>query len=541
MSLPVPVVGVEPGPQFATDVNNSLNILDAHTHAPGSGVPITPDAMNINATVAFNNNFIVDCAGVGLAPQSVPPDLNTVYASGVDLYYVDGVGNNVRITADGGIAGTPGSISNLVPPASASYVAGTSTFVWQSNTSIAANMDFGSAILRNLSPNSTFGLTLAPPAGLSSNYTITLPSLPSVPSFLQLSNTGAMSAVLPLANGITSANIANGTITTTQISPTAGIVGTQLSSSADILLGQLNSAVLQWNKTEYTTVYFSFTLTTTHSATVGATYTNGGVTFTVFATIASATTVIMSSTGASPLTSGTLTKASGTGDASMAYSSVVETSGQSFTVPANVNQIFVLAAGGGGGGGGGANQTTGSGGGGGSMPTLYPVTVTPAQVIPVTIGGGGLAGITTAGVPTAGGAGGITRLSTTLTFPGGLGGAFGVGGVTPGVGGAWSNIFISKGGTGGAAGNNTGETGMNSLTASGGAGGTGALGFAGSGGGGAGFGAGAVGANGGNGGTGSSAANSSSAGGGGGSNRGAPTSGGAGGSGKLIIYWLGAP
>jgi len=61
-----------------------------------------------------------------------------------------------------------------------------------------------------------------------------------------------------------------------------------------------------------------FTVTSAN-ATAGATYTNNGETFTVQQTIAGATTLLCSSTGA-PAASGDLTKASGTGDATIAFS-----------------------------------------------------------------------------------------------------------------------------------------------------------------------------------------------------------------------------
>lgn len=63
---------------------------------------------------------------------------------------------------------------------------------------------------------------------------------------------------------------------------------------------------------------YTFTVTSAN-ATVGATYTNNGQTFTVLATIAAQTTLLMSGTGA-PTASGTLTKATGTGDATIAFS-----------------------------------------------------------------------------------------------------------------------------------------------------------------------------------------------------------------------------
>ena len=190
MNLPVPTVGTEPGPQYAQDVNNSLTLVDSHDHSPGSGVPITPSGININSVLSFNGNGLSNVALIGLTAQSMTPGVSTIYESGVDLYFVDALGNNIQITANGGIAGSPGSISNLTPPASAAYVAGSTKFVWQSDANIAANMDFGAAIMRNLSPNSTYALTLQPPAVLGANYSLTLPLTPSVTSIMVLDPSG---------------------------------------------------------------------------------------------------------------------------------------------------------------------------------------------------------------------------------------------------------------------------------------------------------------------------------------------------------------
>lgn len=194
MNLQIPGVGTEAGPDFALEINNSLTLVDQHDHTPGKGVQISPAGININTALAFNNNFATQLAGLTLLAQSVTPVINTVYQSGVDLYFVDGLGNNVRLTQSGGVAGTPGSITNLVFPASVNYVAGSSTFVFQSNIGIAANLDAGALLLRNLSPNSTFAITLQPPAALTNNYTLTLPTIPAVQSFMTLDNTGAIAA-----------------------------------------------------------------------------------------------------------------------------------------------------------------------------------------------------------------------------------------------------------------------------------------------------------------------------------------------------------
>lgn len=214
MNLPIPTVGQEPGPEYATDINNSLTLVDAHDHTPGSGVPITPAALDINTDLTFAQNAATNVSKIGFYPQSsTPSGANALYEKSVDLYYIDGNGNDIRITQSGGVAGTPGSIAGLVAPASATYIPGSSAFVWQSDINTAANMDMGSLILRNLSPNSTFALTLEPPAALSTNYTLTLPQLPSVDSFMQISPAGLMTNTIPIALGIDTANIAAGAIT----------------------------------------------------------------------------------------------------------------------------------------------------------------------------------------------------------------------------------------------------------------------------------------------------------------------------------------
>lgn len=383
MNLPVPVVGNEPGPNYAFDVNSCLALIDAHDHSPGKGVQITPSGLNINAALSLQGNFLINAAGVTLNAQSVTPSLNTIYESGVDLFFVDGNNNNIRLTQNGGIAGTSGSIANLTPPASAAYVSGLSTFVWQSNTGIAANMDFGSATLRNLSPNSTFGLTLSPPSGLSSNYTIALPVLPAVQSFMTIDNAGNEAAPIAFNAGITSSNIAAATILGSNIAPLT-ITGSNI-AAATITLDKLANTVLEWNTT----------------------------------------TIVASGT---------------------------------FTVPTNVNKLYVIGVGGGGGAGGVATSVGQTGGaGGGSTPMPYWITVSPGDVLTATIGAGGIG--SNPGGSVAGGTGGDTTLAYAtgaLLFKGGGGGA----GNAAGTGG---NTFYAPvyGPSTQSGGNSTGSGGQN--------------------------------------------------------------------------------
>ena len=196
MNLTIPSVGVTVGPVYANQINATLSIIDQHDHSAANGVPITPNGLNINADLPFSENNITGLRSARFlsqsSPLSLPTDLSCLYVSGVDVWYNDGNGNQIQITANGGIAGTPGSISNLVAPASAAYVSGSQTFVWQSAANTSANMDFGSAIFRNVVSGS-FGLTVSPPT-LTGDYTITLPFLPTEQNIMTLDNSGNISA-----------------------------------------------------------------------------------------------------------------------------------------------------------------------------------------------------------------------------------------------------------------------------------------------------------------------------------------------------------
>lgn len=254
MNMPVPIPGVTPGPDWATDISASLSIVDSHDHSPGKGVQITPAGINISSDLTCNSNNLTSIRSSKYTSQASPlstgADLNETYVSGVDLYYNDGSGNQIRLTQGGSIVGTAGSISGLPSgTASASYATG--TFVFQSATSTPANVDGGSFIFRNTLASSK-GVTVSPANALGSNYSLTLPLLPSVQSIMTLDAAGIIGAPYTVdgtsisiisniigvaANGIATTNIVNQAVTQNKLAPrstgsTVGMGGFATSSGS---------------------------------------------------------------------------------------------------------------------------------------------------------------------------------------------------------------------------------------------------------------------------------------------------------------------
>lgn len=98
------------------------------------------------------------------------------------------------------------------------------------------------------------------------------------------------------------------------------------------------------------------------------------------------------------------------------------TSSSTWTAPAGVTRVWVLAHGGGGGGSGGRNATYDiSNPGFGTVPILRETTVTPNTTYTITIGQGGTGGAARTSATQNGGAGGNTTFGGLLTFTGAVG------------------------------------------------------------------------------------------------------------------------
>lgn len=196
MGMPIPTVSVDPGPDWANNVNASLGIVDQHNHGPGQGVLISPSGLNINADLAFNGNNAISLRSTRFNSQGAvlagASDLDCLYVVGADLFYNDGNGNNVRITQSGSVTGSTGTITGL-PSGTASAAYAASTFTFQSATSTPATINSGPLVI-GLVVASSKTVTLTPPIGIANDYTLTLPlAVPSTNATLVSDTSGNLS------------------------------------------------------------------------------------------------------------------------------------------------------------------------------------------------------------------------------------------------------------------------------------------------------------------------------------------------------------
>lgn len=187
------------------------------------------------------------------------------------------------------------------------------------------------------------------------------------------------------------------------------------------------------------------------NATVGATYTNNGHTYTVLGTVA-AGTQLFTSQALAPTASGTLTKATGTGDATITFSANIALATY---VPTNANILYLRVRGVGAGAGGAGNGVGSVGGSGGAgSPTVFgPNLITSGFTNSGSSSlGSGPLGIL---IPPASGGSSFSVQATSLNLPGGMGAAtaLGTGGNSPPGTNGQTAPANSGGGGGGAASN----------------------------------------------------------------------------------------
>lgn len=228
MGLTLPVVGSTIGPTWAYELNAALEDIDAHDHTSNSGKRITPAAINIDDDLSFAGYSVEDISRVGLAGVGATHSIAlSIYSVGGDLYYNNSSGTPVKITDGPSVAGSSGSISNLVSPASVYYDSATYNFEFKQNSTTRASLDAGAVLLRANSSSTGNAIRLIAPSAASA-YTLTLPTgVAASPSTSLLSINGSGNLLIW--------NLDNSTIeqasTTVRIKD-AGVVAAKIAADA---------------------------------------------------------------------------------------------------------------------------------------------------------------------------------------------------------------------------------------------------------------------------------------------------------------------
>jgi len=117
MSLELPTVTVTLGPEWATQLNTALTVVDEHDHSDGKGLKVPAAGLNINADLDFQSNDLTSVKALHYTDQSSPltggTNLTTTYSVNGDLYFTNGAGTAVQLTSGGSIVTTPSAVTSF--------------------------------------------------------------------------------------------------------------------------------------------------------------------------------------------------------------------------------------------------------------------------------------------------------------------------------------------------------------------------------------------------------------------------------------------
>lgn len=151
MGLNLPTVSTTIGPDWATDLNAALTLVDSHDHTSSKGQQIPTAGLNINATLDFNDNSLDNINDLIITSKGTDAsNNNSIYVKSGELYFKDNSGNAVQITSGGtlDIAGTGGIGGDYTTTAAnAYYNDSTKTYFFLDSTSSPADMDVDDIIL----------------------------------------------------------------------------------------------------------------------------------------------------------------------------------------------------------------------------------------------------------------------------------------------------------------------------------------------------------------------------------------------------------
>ena len=111
--LPTPSTTI--GPDWAQELNAALiQSVDTHDHSSGKGVKITPAGLNINTALDFQNQQAINMQIAALQNlDAATSTINAVSVTGGNLWFTNGSGVPVQITAGGSVVSSPAAVQSF--------------------------------------------------------------------------------------------------------------------------------------------------------------------------------------------------------------------------------------------------------------------------------------------------------------------------------------------------------------------------------------------------------------------------------------------
>jgi hypothetical protein len=181
MGLSLPSPGVDEGPGWAEQLNDSLSLVDLHNHTAGKGAKIPVAGLDLQADLTINSNSHTDVKSVKFTSQSSSlTTTNAVYVVNGELYFSDSGGTNVQITSGGSLnlasTGTiGGDYAQVGVNATVTYSDTTKTYSFLQAAGSTAKM-YSAKISLADSAGGSNAVGIIPPVGLASGYDLTLPT-----------------------------------------------------------------------------------------------------------------------------------------------------------------------------------------------------------------------------------------------------------------------------------------------------------------------------------------------------------------------------
>lgn len=175
MGLIVPTVATDPGPDWATNINASLTIIDQHNHSAGNGAPLSASSLDISQDFSLNGYNLVNVGGVRFQNLGfTPAQVGFIYEKGGDLFYNDGSLNVIQITRLGAVNSGAGNISGL-PSGTAGVAYSGGAYYFYSATNTYASVLAGSVKISGNTLGAN-GVVLSANPVMGSDYNLQLPA-----------------------------------------------------------------------------------------------------------------------------------------------------------------------------------------------------------------------------------------------------------------------------------------------------------------------------------------------------------------------------